>query len=789
MAYDFTTLSPDEFEGLVADLLSREWKVRLESFKHGRDRGIDLRHTRVLNRRQQTTVVQCKRYAPHKYRELLRAIRLEKAKIAKLSPDRYVFATSVQLSPDNKAEIFAILKPWCHTTGDIFGAGDLNGLLRKFPTIEQSHFKLWIASTAVLERILHARIFNRTLATVEAAQEHLSRIIMHSGFDRALDLLHENHHVMILGNPGIGKTTLARVLLCHYLREGFEPICVSGDIEEAWDLIQSPASKDRKIVVLYDDFLGRFKFESLRFGKNEEISLLQFLEMVNRSPNLRFILTTREYILADAQRVHGAFDARADEFLRYTLRLEDYSKAHRAKMLFNHLYFSDLPDARLTRLVKSKVYREIIDHAHFNPRVVESISTYANSRAMTDDEYIRFIQHEFDNPAKLWEHPFRSDIGPLARNVLLMLWTFGGTTEIGLLRSSVERLSDVEVTSEFALAFTEALRQLDGNFISTNRFTGRDGDEGPYLIATFHNPSVEEFIDGLIDLDSKIFVSLLRGISCFRQVHRMARRMLEERNQGKFSDDAWRLIRDRASAVEAVPGGYLINYRPYGEEIRRIWDADDSDLPRDVRMRFEIEAKRSLPDPIQKQLHERVFTHDGCVSLLSGFQHDDSHAYGVQHFHEWIQKESRWPDILKAKYACAMRSAIFAVVEDEDQVWACALSSLRIFAEIVLSDGIVWSEREIEIFRLACQRVSRNIMENERTEDDIRSEASELAHIEKLIKLPLKQELDRLENRANDLAESPKDRDGDHAESHRVSAQTAEVDVDLDELFAGLLDR
>src|SRR3984885_3483697 len=90
---------------------------------------------------------------------------------------------------------------------------------------------------------------------------------------------------------------------------------------------------------------------------------------------------------------------------KYTLRLDDYSKTHRAKMLFNHLYFSDLPDDRLAKLVKSRVYRDVVDHSHFNPRVVESISSYANSRTMTDDEYIEFIQQEFNNPAKVWEHP------------------------------------------------------------------------------------------------------------------------------------------------------------------------------------------------------------------------------------------------------------------------------------------------------------------------------------------------------------------------------------------------
>ena len=86
MAYDFTTLSPDDFEELTSDLLSRDWGVRLESFKRGKDKGIDLRNVRVFAG-SGVTVVQCKRYAPHRFAELLRAVIAEKAKIDKLRPE------------------------------------------------------------------------------------------------------------------------------------------------------------------------------------------------------------------------------------------------------------------------------------------------------------------------------------------------------------------------------------------------------------------------------------------------------------------------------------------------------------------------------------------------------------------------------------------------------------------------------------------------------------------------------------------------------------------------------
>ncbi|MEA3487016.1 MAG: hypothetical protein U9R20_05095 [Thermodesulfobacteriota bacterium] len=44
-SYDFRSLSPIDFEGLVRDLLQEELALTLESFKPGKDLGIDFRFT------------------------------------------------------------------------------------------------------------------------------------------------------------------------------------------------------------------------------------------------------------------------------------------------------------------------------------------------------------------------------------------------------------------------------------------------------------------------------------------------------------------------------------------------------------------------------------------------------------------------------------------------------------------------------------------------------------------------------------------------------------------------
>jgi len=44
MIYDFSSLSPSEFEDLARDLVGREIGVRFEAFTDGPDEGMDGRH-------------------------------------------------------------------------------------------------------------------------------------------------------------------------------------------------------------------------------------------------------------------------------------------------------------------------------------------------------------------------------------------------------------------------------------------------------------------------------------------------------------------------------------------------------------------------------------------------------------------------------------------------------------------------------------------------------------------------------------------------------------------------
>jgi hypothetical protein len=72
-SYDFKQLSHHDFEELTRDLLQKEWRIRLESFKSGRDEGIDLRYS---TNKKADLIVQCKHFIGSGFAKLVRHLKM-----------------------------------------------------------------------------------------------------------------------------------------------------------------------------------------------------------------------------------------------------------------------------------------------------------------------------------------------------------------------------------------------------------------------------------------------------------------------------------------------------------------------------------------------------------------------------------------------------------------------------------------------------------------------------------------------------------------------------------------
>jgi hypothetical protein len=295
--YNFDNLSPYDFELLIRDLLQSAEGMKLRSFAPGRDRGIDLRGWES-RKPQRAIIVQCKHMAHSTWANIRASIEKEKVKLDRLrrKPGRYILAVSKALTAQNIDELFEILKPYCLSTDDILDSGAIEQLLAANEAVLHKHYKLWITSTPILQRVMHAGIHTRSDSYKEELLRKSRTFVQPDAFSSARAILKDHHSCIISGPPGVGKTTLAEMLCLDYLAQDFELIVISEDVSEGDDVYAS----DRKQVFIYDDFLGRTDIRE-KLGKNEDNRIVGFIRRVHRSPGHRFILTTREYILRAAQ--------------------------------------------------------------------------------------------------------------------------------------------------------------------------------------------------------------------------------------------------------------------------------------------------------------------------------------------------------------------------------------------------------------------------------------------------------------------------------------------------------
>jgi hypothetical protein len=307
--YSFTTLSGDEFERLVADLLSAEYHVNIERFTRGKDGGIDGR----FYSDGAEVILQAKHWRESGFKALNSHMKKELLKVKRLAPKRYLLATSVGLTPGNKTTLMETLSPYITMESDILGADDLNALLIKHPDVEKGHYKLWLSSASVLDRILNNAVVGRSAFVMREAVCAASRYAHTKCHTDAVAKLNSAQTVIITGAPGAGKTTLAKQLCVDLASSGYQFCFIEGSVTDAESIFREGV----KQVFLFDDFLGRSFLSAITDERDSHV--LQFARRVRADKSKRFVLTSRTTILNQAFSSSDRF--RIDNANKYVLEV------------------------------------------------------------------------------------------------------------------------------------------------------------------------------------------------------------------------------------------------------------------------------------------------------------------------------------------------------------------------------------------------------------------------------------------------------------------------------------
>ena len=487
--------------------------IHLERFGSGRDGGVDL----TDNAYKKEIVIQVKHYVKTGVAGLIRSLKNELPKVKEINPKQYYICCSKELSPQKKSEIYSIFSDYMDSPSNIITLIEIDDFLSSPENDEilRKHFKLWIDSTAVLTNVLNNDIFIDCEALLYNIENDQKLFVKTTVFDKAIASLNKNNVLIILGDPGVGKTITSKMLVLHYATQNYKIRYTTDGADLA--ALKRALSSDRqtKEVILLDDCFGQVYFSMKDSQEDELIALIRHVRM---NPNKLLIMNSRVTIYheATARTPNLITCMHNKEFKVHVLDMTDISSIEKAKIFYNHLYFKGIPEEFFAQIKHNKNYRKIIEHRNYNPRIIEYVCEPNRLSTLIPGQYMDFIMKSLDNPEEAWKNEYERRLKEVDRLLITTIYSLSSkTVSKELVRQCYNhRLSNIATIDLSINHFEQALARLSGAFV---KHIDKKGVE----MLSIANPSINDFIKSHLEKNEPEKKSLINSCVSVRQLKRL----------------------------------------------------------------------------------------------------------------------------------------------------------------------------------------------------------------------------------------------------------------------------
>ncbi|MBQ7841158.1 MAG: restriction endonuclease [Lachnospiraceae bacterium] len=515
---NYENLSDYEFENLCCDIMSKKLGVQLRIFATGRDGGIDATDDTKMH----NIVVQAKHYIRSGYTALMRTLRGEVEKVKQLNPNQYYVCCAQKLTPGNISEIYDLFSEYMCDTNNVIDLNVIDTFLNKPENSDvlRKHYKLWLESTEILSQIYNKNIFIDCEVLLADIEEQSKFFVETNYYYESIKVLDRSRILMLLGLPGVGKTVTTKMVALHYASLGY---CIrfttDGSITNLKKVVSE--SEEKKELIILDDCLGQAYFKMKENQENELISLIKY---VSRHNNKKIIMNSRITIYNEAKEHSGLFADFFDDkdnLIKY-IDMNNLSIENKGQIFFNHLYFKGVPREYYNNIIKDKVYKRIVLHVNYCPRIIEFVTKRKQYESILPENYANYLIECLRKPSEVWKEEYRFRIQQEDRLLLTTMFSLTDTIVKNdiLKRAYNERMkhrSGVDVTQNY---YENALKRMNGSMIKLV-----DKDNQIWVGAA--NPSVNDFLREILFKNALEYEDIKEHCTEYIQILRLFPEYLE----------------------------------------------------------------------------------------------------------------------------------------------------------------------------------------------------------------------------------------------------------------------
>lgn len=478
--YDFhELLSAEQFEKFAADILKIRDRQKVKNNQSTRDGGIDLY---FLN---DNVIGQVKRYK-NNASKVITSLKNEVERVKKQKPSRYIVVTSAILSKEKREILLSMFEGYLHKE-DIIDKDDLNELLTKdeYHRLEVEYLNLLVPNSFVLSHYLDTiennKIYTQTEVELDKIKEDKKIFSVTELFMESLDKLLEEKTIIITGEPGIGKSTLGRMLCAYLINSDTDTQFISiHHLDELYQIFH----KEKKQVYFFDDFWGDSRYNFQITAKEKE-KIIDFTKYIQKLDNKWLIITTREYILKDGIQLDTRLKDKY-QLYQFTISMNEMSEISKFNILFNHLHKTKLSWNHLNIVFRH--WKTIVNNDNYNPRYIEKfLNKYEDYKDLEDLDFLHKFINYLNNPFDFWEDTLNKQ--PIEVILLLMMIALNNNDfdTNSLHKKYNDMINKKEIENSELNDFKTLVKRMDNEFTITRLIEDK-------VIIEFKNPSYKDFI-------------------------------------------------------------------------------------------------------------------------------------------------------------------------------------------------------------------------------------------------------------------------------------------------------